>query len=1108
MNSKTAIFRLTAPKEGMSDSDKIKCLAGNTGNMVFDNALGKLIDGDSIYDYSCADLSEKYDRFITTSYIWLRQNEPIHTRFSAIGDKPYIPMSVGIQAADYDSNFVIHNDVVNELKAISERCVIGCRGNYTAEILSKHGIKNTMVIGCPSMYTNMFEDWQISPKSITKPIKTASNFSTFWRKLKPFESEFLSYICDHDLSFVEQTQSLFDPAYMSDPKQSKKILAWLEKKRIFYSCEEWSEFIRSFDFSIGYRFHGNVIAVNNKVPSLFIYSDSRVREMCEFFRLPAISAREFDPSKPIEYWYERADYSEFNKTQNERIDNFKEFCRKNNIALKGENCEEKEAVNTHAPAVINSNPEEKPQFIHNSTWRHIEFEGKNLFIANGKTIWQHLKIKLPQVMRAGKEYFIKFKAKFMTSSESVRFFVQNMKGEFQQLCSAANRHTDDYYEISTCFLCDNDYDYFRVTSSDFMGENYFCISEIEISELTVKSSSNDHVVNALWTYLGIYAECSSGYGSLFEYFHDIGEKRISLYLVNQGLMKALRGMLWESGLNIYMDISQHKFSCAVGSSYYSTSLLDSILDGTKVMYDRSVPILVCCDIDELTKKKLYRLTDKVYYFYDVFRYAVVKNCILSPAYFYFKEKNLNVKITDLDMVKVSDIINPSEYEKQILTNKFEKRYDLLYDFDPEYKDKILETNGPFWRGTGKKMVYIDVATDYCIAMNGIRRTVGQPKNFQNSIWFIGVSVSSGAEFVIDEHTIESYLQQILNRELPGKYIVHNVIMPCGWHFGKFSSIVKELPIKDNDIIIFSDSFSSVLNDERFLTSQITDMAEWLNVSEYFQRPHEMGEIFVDLMHMNPRGYKRYAEAIFKELSDRNIFSDSCSEKIENVSHEAAKELDAFGDTIPEELANYIDSLKQYKKDGVNGCIVMNCNPFTLGHRYLIEYASKQVDNLYIFVVEEDKSVFKFADRLMLVKEGTKDIPNVTVIPSGKYIISALTFKAYFEKGENQDITVDTSNDLNIFGRYIAPALDISMRFAGEEPFDKITEQYNSNMRLLLPRYNISFSEIPRKENGGQVISASRVRKLLEDGALDSISELVPETTLSFLKDKFFSENTK
>ena len=1091
---KTAIFRLSKVKDNMSDADKMLCLANNTGNMVFDNALGKIIKGESVYDYFSQEELAKYDRFITTSYIWIRQNQPIHSCFSKIGDKPYIPMSVGLQASEYDPKFILHPDVVRELTEISERCVIGCRGYYTAEILNKYGIKNTMVIGCPSVYTNMFDNQEVPHKPLSKAPKLSANFITLWRTLKKNEQEFLKYACDHEMSFIEQTSNELKREYLNcSSSDADKIENWIKNEKIFYSYDEWAEFIKEYEFSFGFRFHGNVIALNNHVPALFIYSDSRVKEMCEFFHFPMISANEFDCSKPIEYWYEKADYSEFNKTQNKRIENLKEFCKKNNIELNTpesvvNKCVEPEKIivssATSKFGKILSN--EKYEF--GKVWKRIDFEGKSLFMSDGKTIWQHLKIRLPYMIRKGNEYYINFRVKFRTSSESIRFFIQNSNGGFQQLCYVNNKNTDDYYEISTCFLCNDDYDYIRVTSSDFIGENYFVISDIDVHKLTISSRQSDNTLNSIMFYMGVYAECSCGYGSLLDFLHDVGESQFSIFVNNEGLMKAMHGMAWESGLTIYLDISQRLFGCELGNGKYTTVLLDSLLDNKVSVYNKDIPIIICSDTDDFIRKKLHKLSSKVYNFYDIYRYAVAKNCIIGPAKQYFKDQSKNVRIIEMYLTMVNDIEQPSEYEKRIMTHNYEKPYDVLYD-DPTYKDKIKDTSGPFWIGTGKKMSYINVTNDNCLSFNGIRRTFYQPENYTNSIWFIGTSVSSGAGYVVDEHTIESNLQNILNEKKPSRYIVHNVIMPCGWHYGNYFKIIKQLPIEDNDLVIFSDDYSSIFKNEEFLTPQIRQIAYFLDIRKYFQRPHDLGEIFVDLVHMTPKGYRRYAEAIYNELSENNLFDNNITDSFDdnNISHE---------------LQDYIRSIVKYKKPGLNGCIVMNCNPFTLGHRYLIEYASKQVDNLYVFVVEEDKSMFKFADRFMLVQKGTEDIPNVTVIPSGKFIISALTFKAYFEKGEKQDVVIDTSQDLTLFGKYIAPALNISIRFAGSEPLDNITNQYNAGMKLLLPKYNVQFIEIPRKEKGGTVISASRVRNLLKSKDYDELSKLVPKTTLDFLRNTY------
>ena len=184
-----------------------------------------------------------------------------------------------------------------------------------------------------------------------------------------------------------------------------------------------------------------------------------------------------------------------------------------------------------------------------------------------------------------------------------------------------------------------------------------------------------------------------------------------------------------------------------------------------------------------------------------------------------------------------------------------------------------------------------------------------------------------------------------------------------------------------------------------------------------------------------------------------------------------------------------------------GAIVMNCNPFTLGHRYLVEHAAAQVVKLYIFIVEEDKSQFPFADRIELVKQGVKDLSNVEVLPSGKFIISQQTFSGYFNKAELQDVAVDSSEDVEIFGREIAPTLGITIRFAGEEPNDTVTRQYNETMKKILPRYGVEFREIPRKAVGDEVISASTVREALKRGDFDKIKSLVPDTTLLYLRGR-------
>ncbi len=210
----------------------------------------------------------------------------------------------------------------------------------------------------------------------------------------------------------------------------------------------------------------------------------------------------------------------------------------------------------------------------------------------------------------------------------------------------------------------------------------------------------------------------------------------------------------------------------------------------------------------------------------------------------------------------------------------------------------------------------------------------------------------------------------------------------------------------------------------------------------------------------------------------------------------------FSPTLEFEIRRYISKVKElyeFPEASIIGSIVMNCNPFTYGHRYLIEYAASRVDYLYVFVVEEDLSVFPFQERYNLIREGTKDISNVVLVPSGKFIISRVTFFSYFKKDMYSD-HVNLEEDVYIFARYIAEGLRIAKRFVGEEPFDVVTNRYNQKMKEVFPKYGIELIEIPRMGNdNGEVISASQVRLLLEDGKWQKIRKFVPLSTFEYLK---------
>lgn len=201
------------------------------------------------------------------------------------------------------------------------------------------------------------------------------------------------------------------------------------------------------------------------------------------------------------------------------------------------------------------------------------------------------------------------------------------------------------------------------------------------------------------------------------------------------------------------------------------------------------------------------------------------------------------------------------------------------------------------------------------------------------------------------------------------------------------------------------------------------------------------------------------------------------------------------------IINFLNTLPIEQTFGTVGAVIMNCNPFTLGHRYLIETAAKECNHLYVFVVSEDKSLFSAEDRLKMVQLGTADISNVTVLTTGPYLISSATFPTYFLKERENAAQVKCLLDIEIFIKYYAPKFNITTRYVGTEPLSPMTDQYNTELKKFLPAHGIKVKELPRLEISNTPVSASRVRALVDSGNIQEVKSLVPDTTYKFLLNK-------
>lgn len=224
------------------------------------------------------------------------------------------------------------------------------------------------------------------------------------------------------------------------------------------------------------------------------------------------------------------------------------------------------------------------------------------------------------------------------------------------------------------------------------------------------------------------------------------------------------------------------------------------------------------------------------------------------------------------------------------------------------------------------------------------------------------------------------------------------------------------------------------------------------------------------------------------------------------------------------LPEYRKYLASLARPGRNGAIVMNANPFTKGHRYLVEQAASQVDNLYVIVVKEDRSRFPYVERKAMIEAGCAGLDNVVVCEGSDYAISAATFPTYFLKKLDDATDTQIALDLDLFVNHIAKPLGVTVRFAGSEPEDALTRRYNELMAEILPgtsvavvrqdhqpdpelvkgsalrqaRRPIDFVEIPRLEQKGKPLSATSLRRALDKGGFKEAMEYIPESTVPYL----------
>lgn len=238
----------------------------------------------------------------------------------------------------------------------------------------------------------------------------------------------------------------------------------------------------------------------------------------------------------------------------------------------------------------------------------------------------------------------------------------------------------------------------------------------------------------------------------------------------------------------------------------------------------------------------------------------------------------------------------------------------------------------------------------------------------------------------------------------------------------------------------------------------------------------------------------YHSFIFTKPKNISIFSSLGFKTVYQVKDVALLENGMYN------INTYIEKMINKYNISINekASLVMNCNPFTLGHKYLIEKASEENEEVLVFILEENKSLFPFDIRYKLVKEGTAHLKNVKVIPGGEYIISSATFPSYFLREEGEKLKAYTELDAGIFAEYFCKKLNIKTRYVGTEPYCTVTNAYNETLGETLNESGIELRVIQRKIYKEHAISASEVRDYIRQNRMHELKDILPDVTWNFL----------
>jgi polysaccharide pyruvyl transferase WcaK-like protein len=272
---------------------------------------------------------------------------------------PVIAFGIGAQAP-VSGKLELSEDTKAVLRLIADSTAsVGVRGTYSAEVLAGLGIKNVRIIGCPTAFRandpalaiKLPPLDQVRSAGVTLRREVSTTYAQDIRRYLTFHRDLVKAMAGRfDVTLMAQGEAEEKKLALGTAAQKEEAIAalrengwasqWylddemerLYRSRMFYSdvVADYEQLVRRLDLVLGYRLHGNLMALANGTPSIYFTYDSRTVEFAETFRIPSFDVFSGQDFRLEEYW-EQARFDRFNAAHSQVYAAMRDFLSENRI---------------------------------------------------------------------------------------------------------------------------------------------------------------------------------------------------------------------------------------------------------------------------------------------------------------------------------------------------------------------------------------------------------------------------------------------------------------------------------------------------------------------------------------------------------------------------------------------------------------------------------------------------------------------------------------------------------------------------------------------------------------------------------------------------------